>query len=324
MPAFNNEYHPRLGRPETNRFVSGFVQRLMDGLVKTFDLSLAVAPLFTGSRHSLMLSDNLRSIDFDNAFSNDIFKTVDLIDRWMYLHVRQSAVKINTGLICLNHQVFRDANVEDGRMIAAPFLSFCVSVQRLDYTDAHLVEQTRKAIKAINDAIAAAWPVGTKPERSVTDFGRQSLPEMMRFGKKMHLRDLLIHHCANRPLLLSDYAGHQQFEEFFAYAKNPLIHRPSNHVLFQYDSQKNQPLDFLTIHLQPTYEALRDGLDPNNFFDVRLGAAAKNVEWTYLANVNLANVLLWALGKQHHAEIFPGPHGDDFYDAALSDGRDVV
>ncbi|WP_027123897.1 hypothetical protein [Mycoplasmoides pirum] len=325
MSDFNNEYVSKLNRAQTNAYVSKFLELLLKKIMNSHNLMLVIPPIFTSEKNNFIVNNNFRTIDFDNAFSKNIFKVIDFLDKWLYLYIRQSNVQLNSGIVCFNNQVFRDADIENFKRISIPCLSFVVSIQRLDYSNTFLINQSKKIISLLNEIFLEIQIDNFKSDKSIKEFKEMNLTTFLKNNKKMSIDDILIHQTAENPILLSNFNDSKLFKEIFPYAENNFIHSEMNNIFLQFYSQKNIVLDFFNICLQPTYEKLKE-LDfyEKEIYISKLSKVYKNSEWTYIVNINLANILLWLLDKQHYSEIFSGPFGDEFYENILNNERDVL
>lgn len=81
MSFFSNEYIPQLNRSDTNIYVGKFINKLLTKLIKENQLTLCIPPLACNQSNSFINSDTLRTIDFDNTGSNQIFQMIDSIDK---------------------------------------------------------------------------------------------------------------------------------------------------------------------------------------------------------------------------------------------------
>ncbi|WP_033160089.1 hypothetical protein [Mycoplasmoides alvi] len=326
MPIFNNEYFPKYNREQTNYFTGTFINLLFNELILQYNLLPAIAPIFTNSKHNLIVNDNFRTIDFDNLNSGDIFKAIDFVDKWLYLYLRQSNIKLNSGIISLNNQINRDADISNGiDLISTPYISFSVAISKVNYCEELILNEAVKIKNIINCVISKLLFNNLSIKHRLLNFKCFKAIDIFKGSKKINLKEILIKNASNNPILILDFIKNTKFQNFLSFANNNFLHNQVNAVFFQFLSNKNLPLNFFHIALHPTNEDLIETeMIQNSLYDEQLFKVWKNVEWSYVVHINLANILVWLLDKEHASEIFAGPYGDDFYEKTLKHKKDIL
>lgn len=325
MLFFSNEYYSKFSRSQTNAFTGTFIHLLFNELISKYNLLPAIPPIFTNNKHNLLINDSFRTIDFDNLSSSSVLKTIDFIDKWLYLYLRQSQVKLNSGIIAFNYQINRDANMDELDAISFPYISFVVSISKENYCQELILNEANKLKNIINDVVSKIVIDNIKIKHQILDFNVLEASKVFKHNHYINLQNILLPKLEKKPLLITNFLNLEKFYQLLPFAKNNFLHDEINGVLFQRLGSRNLPINLFYIALQPTYEQISEAhLLQNSFYKTTLDMVYKNSEWSYVVHINLANLLIWLLDKQHYSEIFSGPYGDEFYEAALKNKKDVI
>ena len=325
MSFFSNEYIPQLNRSDTNIYVGKFINKLLTKLIKENQLTLCIPPLACNQSNSFINLDTLRTIDFDNTGSNQIFQMIDSIDKWIYWYIRECSPDVNEGIICLNHQINRDADFENGKLIATPYLTFSASLVRTYYSYDFLLKQVIRVINLINETIQEIEVNGFKSQNQIGDYQVMTAKKLVSMNKKLRLTDLLVNQVQQQPLFVTETNRYSRFQDAYPQLKNALMHPEIHGSFFHRSLYKDYVLDFFNIGFHQVYENLDfNTLNYGPYYQSRLDNIYKNAEWTYVIHLNLANILLWVLDKQNYSEIFSGAYPDELYENAIENKRELL
>lgn len=290
MISFANEYAPRMGRAETNRWVGEFVWNLQVGLKREFSLLLAFPPNFTNAAEGMNVNAPFRAIDFDNAPSGEVFRAVDSPERWLYLYLRQSVSPVNSGVFCCFQRISRDADPMRGEAISVPVISVALNVKNYDYNLDYAQVVISRVAATINAAASAAS--SGSADRVLGGFKRMDVRALMKRHRFLGFDDAVSLEANENPVFVTGLKDIEPDARDAGFWKDAPYVPQACGALYARVKPRVLAVPFVEIGLHPTFGDLDEKINVYGpLYRERLKEISGSTEWSLGFTIRLAPLL---------------------------------